>query len=217
MKSEKGKKLVQNYMRMVTEERKGDRYEMFTARVLEGIILAWAWGPVSEREEDAARVYLKDVSQATNLVVDEQNRRMGEADEDDDSDKDGKKGGRKMKSRKLTDIFKKYLNIKTMRATDGIKDYKGTKFINLADPDMLTRVQGLCERWGVQWRESASLSGGQPVSEDEAWMRKPNFIQIDLNNPLSDGFKGERKAWYGHEDGSLGLKNAKLSDNSEGE
>jgi hypothetical protein len=40
-------------------------------------------------------------------------------------------------------------------------------------------------------------------------MRKPNFIQIDLNNPLSDGFKGERKAWYGHEDGSLGLKNAR--------
>jgi len=206
MKSERGKQLVLNYMKLVTEERKGDRYEMFTARALEGVILAWAWGPVSKREEDAGRVYLKDISLATNLVVDEQNRRMGELDDEDDSDKDGKKGGKKMKSRKLTDIFKKYLNIKTLRATDGIKDYKGTKFINLADPDMLTRVKGLCERWGVQWREAGSLSNGYVFSEDEAWMRKPKYLQIDLNKPLNDGFKAEREAWYGHKDGSLGLR-----------
>lgn len=214
MKSERGKKLVQDYMRLVTEERKGDRYEMFTARVLEGIILAWAWGPVSDREEDAGRVYLKDVSLATNMVVDEQNRRMGELEEEDDSGADDKKkGSRKMKSRKLTTIFKNYLNIKTLRATDGIHDYKGTKFINLADPDMLMRVKGLCERWGVQWRDSGSLGEGHMVSDDEKWMRKAKYLVIDLNNPLSDGFRGEREAWYGHKDGSLGMKNA----NSEGE
>lgn len=212
MKSERGKKLVQDYMKLVTEERKGDRYEMFTARVLEGIILAWAWGPVSNREEDAGRVYLKDVSLATNMVVDEQNRRMGELEEEDDSGKDEKKGSRKMKSRKLSTIFKTYLNIKTLRATDGTSEYKGTKFINFADPDMLTRVKGLCERWGVQWRESGSLGEMHPFSDDEKWMKKQRLITIDFNKE-SDAFRSERKAWYGHEDGSLGLRNA----NGEGE
>lgn len=203
MKSEKGKQMVMDYMRLVTEERKGDRYEMFTARVLEGVILAWAWGPVSDREEDAGRVYLKDVSAATNLVVDEQNRRMGEADDEDD--KDGKNSNRKMKSRKLSTIFKNYLNIKTLRATDGTPEYKGTKFINLADPDMLMRVKGLCERWGVEWRESGSLGEGHEFSEDEAWMKKQRLITVDFNAPDA-GFKNARKQWYGHENGSFAGK-----------
>ena len=198
MKSEKGKQMVMDYMRLVTEERKGDRYEMFTARVLEGILLAWAWGPVSDREEDAGRVYLKDVSLATNLVVDEQNRRMGEAEEDEKDDK------KKMKSRKLTTIFKTYLNIKTLRATDGTPEYKGTKFINLSDPDMLMRVKGLCERWGVEWRESGSLGDGHVFSDEEEWMKKPHVQMIELNTGSSNGFKSERKAWYGSENGSKG-------------
>jgi hypothetical protein len=207
MKSEKGKQMVMEYMKLVTEERKGDRYEMFTARVLEGVILAWAWGPVSDREEDAGRVYLKDVSAATNLVVDEQNRRMGEEDEGDD--KDGKNSNRKMKSRKLSTIFKNYLNIKTLRATDGVPEYKGTKFINLADPDMLMRVKGLCERWGVEWRDSGSLSDAHAFSEEENWMKKQRVITVDFNAP-DPGFKSARKQWYGHENGSKGA-------NSEGE
>jgi len=210
MKSEKGKEMVMNYMRLVTEERKGDRYEMFTARVLEGVILAWAWGPVSDREEDAGRVYLKDVSQATNLIVDEQNRRMGEADDDD---KDGKESNKKMKSRKLTTIFKNYLNIKTLRATDGTHEYKGTKFINLADPDMLMRVRGLCERWGVEWRDSGSLSEGHTFTEDEDWMKKSqNSKMINLNGS-SEGTKQLRDAWNGAKNGKFGDK----SSNSEGE
>src|SRR5690349_4041715 len=77
MKSEEGRDLVREYLKNVTEERKGERYATFTARVLEGIMLAWAWGPVSDRLEDAERIYLKDISEATNQVVDEQNRQMG--------------------------------------------------------------------------------------------------------------------------------------------
>jgi hypothetical protein len=198
MKSERGKEMVMEYMRLVTEERKGDRYEMFTARVLEGIILAWAWGPVSEREEDQRRVYLKDVSLATNLVVDEQNRRMGEADEEDD--KDGKNSSRKMKSRKLSTIFKNYLNIKTLRATDGMPEYKGTKFINLADPDMLMRVKGLCERWGVEWRESGSLADSVAVVEEFEWMRKPVVKMIEFGKS-SEATNELRKAWNGEGNG----------------
>jgi hypothetical protein len=48
---------------------------------------------------------------ATNMTVDEQNRRMGEDGDDAEAGKDDKK---KTKSRKITDIFKKYLNLKTL-------------------------------------------------------------------------------------------------------
>lgn len=153
MRSEKGRDLVREYLKNVTDERKGERYATFTARVLEGIMLAWAWGPVSDRMEDAERVYLKDISLATNLVVDEQNKQMG--DDDDDGDDDGKSGGRfKAKSRKLGKTMKTYLNLKTIRCTDGIPQYKGTNYLNMSAE--MDRVRGLCERWAVEWKERGS-------------------------------------------------------------
>lgn len=159
MKSEKGRDLVREYLKNVTEERKGERYATFTARVLEGIMLAWAWGPVSDRMEDADRVYLKDISLATNLVVDEQNRQMG----DDDDDGDDDKGGRfKAKSRKLGKTMRTYLNLKTIRCTDGIPQYKGTNYLNMAAE--MDRVRGLCERWAVEWKERGSAKRPQVIS-----------------------------------------------------
>jgi len=191
MKSEAGRKLVLNYLRGVTEERKGDRYATFTARVLEGLMVAYAWGPVSDRPEDEDRVYLKDIAMATNQVIDEQNRQMGEEADDEADDKKSTK----TKSRKVADVMKKYLNVKTIRASDGIKEYKGTAYVNIAMES--ERIHGLCERWGVEWREKNSVPRPQAI----------NF------SASSEAFKKERKAWYGHEDGSLGLKNA----NSEAE
>jgi hypothetical protein len=195
MKSDQGKKLVLEFMRMITEERKGDRYGMYTARVLEGLLMAWGWGPVSDRPEDAERVYLKDIAMATNMTVDEQNRRMGEDDEEEEiKGKDGFKKPRKAKSRKITDIFKKYLNIKTVRATDGLPEYKGTSFVNMAME--MERVRGLCERWGVAWRERGSLVNGE-VSDDEKWMKKPVIKMISFNDEGSPGIKKDREDWYG--------------------
>lgn len=160
MRSEKGRDLVREYLKNVTDERKGERYATFTARVLEGIMLAWAWGPVSDRMEDADRVYLKDISLATNLVVDEQNKQMG--DDDDDGD-DEKGGGRfKAKSRKLGKTMKTYLNLKTIRCTDGIPQYKGTNYLNMSAE--MDRVRGLCERWAVEWKERGSMKRPQVIS-----------------------------------------------------
>jgi hypothetical protein len=158
MKSEKGRDLVRDYLKNVTEERKGERYGTFTARVLEGILLAWAWGPVSDRPEDADRVYLKDITLATNLVVDEQNRQMGD---DDDAEEDGKSGKKKFKatSRKLAGTMKNYLNLKTVRSTDGTPEYKGTNYFSMAMEE--DRVRGLCERWAVEWKERGSASRSQ--------------------------------------------------------
>jgi hypothetical protein len=177
MKSEEGRDLVREYLKNVTEERKGERYADFTARVLEGIMLAWAWGPVSDRPEDAERIYLKDISDATNQVVDEQNRQMGEMDDEDDQE--GKKKSFKAKSRKIAGVMKKYLNVKTIRSTDGIPAYKGTNFVNMA---METeRVKGLCERWAVEWRERGSV-------------KRP--MVLDLNKP-SPGIDKLREEWNG--------------------
>lgn len=175
MKSEKGRDLVRDYLKNVTEERKGERYATFTARVLEGIILAWAWGPVSSRMEDADRVYLKDISEATNQVVDEQNKQMGEAEEDE-VEGDGKKRFR-ARSRKLAHTMKTYLNLKTIRSTDGIAAYKGTNYVNMAME--LERVKGLCERWAVEWKERGSVE-------------RPQVLDV-LGGP--DVFDEKREKW----------------------
>jgi hypothetical protein len=186
MKSEKGRDQVREYLKNVTEERKGERYATFTARALEGLMMAWAWGPVSDRPEDADRVYLKDIAKATNNVVDEQNRQMGEEEEEEE---DGKKKF-KVKSRKLTYIMRTFLNLRSIRATDGTAEYKGTYYVNMAMEE--ERVRGLCERWSVEWRERGSVT-------------KAETTQIDFGKS-SEGAKAERKAWYGSENGSFAMK-----------
>jgi len=182
MKSESGRDLVRQYLKNVTEERKGERYATFTARVLEGIILAWAWGPVSDRMEDADRIYLKDISAATNQVVDEQNKQMGEGD-DEIVDGDAKDKNRfKAKSRKLAHTMKTYLNLKTIRSTDGIPQYKGTNYVNMTLE--LERVKGLCERWAVEWRERGSV-GRQAVGGQQV-------IDVMSSSP---GLQNDREKW----------------------
>jgi len=154
MQSEEGRDLVRGYLKNVTEERRGERYATFTARVLEGLILAYAWGAVSDRPEDADRIYLKDIAKATNLIIDEQNRQMGD-DSDDDENDEYKKKKFKANSRKISHTMKKFLNLKTIRATDGTPEYKGTNFVNMTVEE--ERVRGLCERWAVEWRERGSV------------------------------------------------------------
>jgi len=85
------------------------------------------------------------------------------------------------------------LNLKTLRATDGLAEYKGTSYVNmLAEMD---RVKGLCERWGVAWRERGSLAG-EDVSADEAWMKRPVVQTVSFNETPDRGFKKTRKQWY---------------------
>jgi hypothetical protein len=182
MKSEKGRDLVREYLKNVTEERKGERYATFTARVLEGIMLAWAWGPVSDRPEDEKRVYLKDIALATNQVVDEQNKQMGEDDDEEEKGEGGKgKGKFKAKSRKLSHTMKIYLNLKTIRATDGTPEYKGTNYFSMEVEE--ERIRGLCERWGVEWKERGSVSRSQDMQID--WSKGSTGLK-----KLTDEWKG---------------------------
>ena len=207
IKSEATKAKIQEFLKAYNERMRGDRYEMFTARVLEGIVFAWAWGPVSARPEDTNRIYIKDIAMGTNMIMDHQKALLGEdGDEEEEEKKPGLDQKRviKTKSRKVSDVFSKFLNIKTLRATDGLPEYKGTKYVDMGAE--LDRIKALCQRWGVEWREQASLHETAEVPEDERWMKKPKFVTIDFNK-TPDGFKIEREKW----------QNAGLSDKSEAE
>lgn len=200
---EETKANIKEFLRKYNEQTRGERYEMFTARVLEGIMLAWAWGPVSERVTDYQRVYVKDVALATNMVVDEMNRRAGDYDDFDDDDAEGSdKKKPKMKSRGLTKIFDKFLNLKRLRATDGEAEYKGTMYIDMEVEN--ERVKALCERWGVAWRERGSLGPTTEVEEDEKWMKRPVVMMVNFNE-TPEGFKQAREEW----------KNTKFVDRNE--
>jgi len=112
---------------------------------------AWAWGPAGDHADEESRVYLKDVAKATNMIIDEQNVMMGDADEDDAGEK--KKWG----SRGIKGVMKKNLNIQSERSTSGSKNYKGTAFVKWDEP----RIRGLCTRWDVEWLERGSV--GRPI------------------------------------------------------
>ena len=214
IKDDEARESIQEFLRKYDAQTRGDRYEMFTARVLEGIMLAWAWGPVSERVTDVWRVYVKDIAQATNMCIDEMNRRMGDDGEDEDDPsttlrtgsstssggQDGKKKP-KMKSRGLTKTFEKYLNLKRTRASDGEPDYKGTMYIDMEAE--IERVKALCERWGVEWRERGSLAPGVEVAEEDKWMKRTVVVQVTFTDS-SMAFAEEREKWQQLKDEGMG-------------
>jgi hypothetical protein len=168
MKSEKGARMVLKYVCEVTEERESDRCDVYTARVLEGFMLAWARGPVSQREQDKERVYLKDIAAATHQVIDERDRQMGDlGEEGKEQEEFDRKTGKKVfntASRKISVVMNKYLNLRTIRSTDGVPEYKGNHYVNMQAE--LERVKRLCERWGVTWMERGSLVRPQEAQVD---------------------------------------------------
>ena len=70
----------------------------------------------------------------------------------------------------------------TVRATDGIPEYKGTNFVNMAMEE--ERVRGLCERWAVDWRDRGSVNRGDPSIE-----------QADSEEEKGFSIEKERELW----------------------
>lgn len=186
---------IKGFIQEHNSRTKEDRYKSKTARVVEGLVIANAWGPVSDHEADEDRVYLKDVTKAANNRIDEMKREMDEGDDDDETftGKDGKqvKKKAKMTSRGVSYILENFCQLATARTSNGNDEYRGTYEVVWDE----LRVKALCARYGVQWLERGSKSGERPKNE----------VVIDFNKP-SSGFKAARNGWYGHEDGSLGLK-----------
>jgi len=181
IKDEKTKAKIQEFLKKYNETERGDRYSMFSARVLEGLVLAWAWGPVSDRPEDEMRIHMKDIALAINIIMDHQKMQLGEDEDKDEDDKeDEKKGHKKTRSRKVSDVFRKFLNIKTLRATDGLPKYKGTFYVDMEIEG--ERVKSLCVRWGVEWREKGSVTENtkDKLAGDDLWMLKPKEISVDF-------------------------------------
>lgn len=206
IKDEGTKEKIQAFLREYGKRARDDRYETFTARVLEGLVLAWAWGPVTERDEDTFRVYMKDIATAINQIVDHQKAQLGEEDDEDEKPgQDKKPESKKTKSRKVSGVFTNFLQIKTIRATDGDKEYKGTKFVDMGEE--LDRVKALCVRWGVNWLERGSVTEAKAknkeIAEDDLWMLKPRLTVVNFNEPEEVAKKAE-KQWKNSRFGAHG-------------
>ena len=148
---------IRQFLQDYNERTRSDRKESKTARVIEGLILANAWGAVSGHPSDVHRVYLKDVASAVNQLMDEMRRKMGEEEEESEevTTRDGrkfKKRSARMTSRSVSGILKSVCQLRVRETTDGTDEYRGTNEI-VWDEE---RVRALCERWGVAWKERGS-------------------------------------------------------------
>jgi hypothetical protein len=185
---------IKGFVQEHNERTKEDRYKSKTARVVEGLVTANSWGPATDHPADLDRVYLKDVTKAANMRIDEMKREMNEGAEDEDETivkKDGTKIKKraKMTSRGVSFMLESSCQMATRRTTDGTDGYRGTMEVVWDE----LRVKSLCARYGVQWLERGSKSA-----------ERPEEIVVDLNKP---SFTGEslRKAWYGSKNGSRGV------------
>lgn len=153
VKSDEARDRIHQFLRDYNDRTRADRKESKTARVIEGLVLAYAWGPVSDHPSDQDRVYLKDVAQGVNLLMDEMRRKMGEDEEEEQpSDYPKKRISKKMTSRSVSGILKSVCQMRVRETTDGQDDYRGTNEV-VWDEE---RVKALCERWGVAWKERGS-------------------------------------------------------------
>lgn len=171
---------VEAYARQTVSERS----ETMTARIVEGIMRAWAWGRIEGGTvEDDERIYLKDIKDATNMIVDEMNRRMGdEWAQESDAQGQGqgqKKSSDRMTSRRVSDTMRKYLQLHTLRATSGPNEYRGTYYLAWDEK----RMRALCNRWGAEWLERGSL-------------QRPKIVRLN-DETTGQRFAEERAKWKG--------------------
>lgn len=154
VRSQEMKDKIHAFLRDYNERTRADRKESKTARVIEGLVLANAWGPVSDHPSDEKRVYLKDVAAAVNNLMDAMRHKMGEDQEEEEPQqtKWGKKRSGKMTSRSVSGILKSVCQLRVREVTDGMDDYRGTNEV-VWDED---RIKALCERWGVPWKDRGS-------------------------------------------------------------
>jgi hypothetical protein len=154
---------IRGFIKDYNEQLKVERSGTMTARVLEALVQCWGRGTTTASEE-INRIYLKDLAEATNEIVDEQNRQMGDEVETATVDEEGrKKKSSRMTSRRVSDTVRKYLQLKVLRATDGEKGRKGTNYV-VWDQE---RVDALCERFGVEMVGRGSLKKQMAFGEEE--------------------------------------------------
>lgn len=174
VKHEDTQERIKAFLREYNQRTREERKESMTARVIEGLMLAYAWGPVSEHPSDEGRVYLKDVASAVNFIMDDMRRRMGEDEEDDNPKKP-----KKTTSRGVSGILRKFCQLRVRETTDGADTYRGTNEVVWE----AERIEALCERWGVELKQRGS-------------MKRPVVIDFNRNSP---GLSKLRDEWNGME------------------
>lgn len=140
-----------------------ERSTTMTAKVLEALA---ALGPASIEHKGGTiqAVYLKLLTAKVNELIDTQNRQMGD---DSFSEAPGEQGGQggaakehtTIKSRKIGDIVRKYLQLKTDRSTSGPDELKGTYMVMWDD----ARIRALGTRYGVEVPTEWAPAAEEPV------------------------------------------------------
>jgi hypothetical protein len=169
VKQEATKEKIQAFLREYNQKTREERKESMTARVLEGLMMAYAWGPVSDHPADLERVYLKDVASAVNFIMDDMRKRMGE-----DEEEDNPKKPKKTTSRGVSGILRKFCQLRVRETTDGADSYRGTNEVVWE----AERIEALCERWAVDPRKRGS-------------MKRPVVIDFNKNSPGLDRMREE--------------------------
>jgi hypothetical protein len=184
IKDEGAKEKIRLFLREYNQRTREERYQDKTARVVEGLVMANAWGPVSDHPSDLKRVYLKDVTCYANMRIDEMRKMMGEEEEEEIyTKKDGTKAKKKTKltSRSVSFVLDKFCQLQTRRTTDGHDDYRGTNEVVWDE----LRIKALSERWGVEWLERGSVERPS-VGLDES---------LGWSEESKDAFKKARNEW----------------------
>jgi hypothetical protein len=183
IEDEELRKEIRGFIKEYNEQLKTERSGTMTARVLEALVQCWGRGK-SEATEEINRIYLKELAEATNEIVDEQNRQMGDAAEPVVNREGNVKEPARMTSRRVSDTVRKYLQLKVLRATDGEKGRKGTNYV-VWDQE---RVDALCVRFGVEMVGYGSLKKQMAFGEEER--EKWNAVELE-NAKKTLGMEGE--------------------------
>jgi DNA primase len=179
---------IREYNRQIVVERS----LTMTAKALQALVEVGKEKMVQEGGE----LFLKDVAERVNFLIDQQNKAMGDETEDEmqpmEEGKKGKRGGR-ITSRRVSEIVRKYLQMRTDRWTQG--EHKGLYYV-IWDGE---KMGALCGRYGIN------------LAEVQA--RKSEVV--DLNGV---SFAGEREKWKqaGLGEGVNGLETDKRITDGEG-
>lgn len=155
-----------------------ERSTTMTAKVLEALAeLGPSWH--EHKGQKIQVVFLKTLTAKVNDLIDTQNRAMGDdsmtEERHQETSQSSNQGGEQkerqtIKSRKVGDIVRKYLQLKTDRSSSGPEELKGTYMVLWDDP----RIRSLGTRYGVEfpaeWPEKPVQSRTDPfVEERRKW------------------------------------------------
>lgn len=165
---------IDEFIREYNRQMITERSTTLTAKVVEALALL---GPV---DYDGKRVvYLKQLTEKVNNLIDDQNKAMGDDNENDAVDEQKKHGGA-IKSRRVGEILRKFLQVRTDQASSG--PFKKMYYMHWDDD----RVGALCSRYGVAMDQD-KWEANKPKKEPDEYMQAGMDAVSRMVNGDDDG------------------------------